>query len=285
MTRERAKILLSFLPLLVLMAAAYVYPAFSNVQRSFLSDDGVFVGWKNYADVLSAYYFADTLLYTLKIALAATAISMVIAVALSLALRETFAGKKIALFLFQHNLCVPHMAVAMMMLMLLSQTGVLSSIAYQAGLTGGATDFPWLVRDSGGRGIVLTFVWKYSPYIGMSALGILQGASREYEQQAATLGVGRAGRFVHVVLPTILPATSVATMIVFAAAFGEYEIPALLGSSSHRAFSVMLYLKYLDFTLQDKPQAYVLMVVMTVVLMAFILGFWFLVNRRRARRL
>lgn len=267
-----------FLPLLVLMAVAYVYPVLSNLRQSFLSGDGLFVGWQNYAEVLSGDYFWDSLFYTLRIALVTTCASMLIAIAVSLALRETFAGKKLALFLFQYNLCVPHIAVAMMMLMLFSQTGLLSAAAYRLGLTGGASGFPWIVRDSGGRGIILTFIWKYFPYIGLSVLGILQGASREFEDQAATLGVGRLRCFFHVILPAIIPAASVAAIIVFAAAFGEYEIPALLGASRHRAYSVMLYLKYYDFTLQNKPEAYVLMVMMTLVLMAVIVSFYFLTN-------
>ena len=78
----------------------------------------------------------------------------------------------------------------MMMIMLLSQVGVFSSIAYRAGLTGSARTFPWLVRDTRGIGITIAFVWKYFPYIGLSVPDVLQSVSPEYERQAATLGAG-----------------------------------------------------------------------------------------------
>ena len=272
---------LAFAPLLVLMAAAYTLPVLSNLIKSLQNERGEYVGLKNYADVLSSYYFLDSLRFTLRIALVTTVVAMVIAVVVALALRERFAGKKLVLFLFQYNICLPHIVAAMMMIMLLSQIGLLSSLAYRLGVTDSAKAFPWLVRDSKGLGITITFVWKYFPYIGLSVLGVLQGASRAYEAQAATLGVGRLKRFFHVILPQILPATAIASIIVFAAAFGEYEVPALLGASNHRTLSVMVYMKYCDLSTRDLPAAYVMMTLMSLVLMAFILVYYWLVTRKR----
>ena len=269
--------------MLLLMALAYLFPVFSNVVKSLQSSDGSFVGLQNYIEVLESYYFVDSLLFTLKIAFFCTAVSLCIALVAALALRESFAGKKLVLLLFQYNLGMPHIVVAMMMVMLLSQTGIASSVAFRLGLSDGAGSFPWLVRDSRGTGIIITFIWKYFPYIGLSALGVLQGASLEYEQQAAVLGVGKFKRFFHVVLPRIIPAVSTAAIIVFAAAFGEYEIPAILGSTAHRTLSVMVYLKYCDMSTKNPPQAYAMMIMMTLVLMLIILVFLALTGRGRRR--
>ena len=262
---------LSFLPLLVLMALGYVMPIASNIASSMQDDAGAFVGLDNYARVLESYFFTDTLLFTIRTAVASTAIAMVIAVVVALALRETFVGKKLVVFMFQFNLTLPRMAAAMMVLLLVSQTGLLSQISAALGITQGPSSFPVLIHDEQGLGLICAFAWKFFPYIGMSVLGILQGASREYEDQAAVLGVGRFKRFWHVTLPMIIPATSIAAIIVFAAAFGDFEMPMVLGSSSHRVLSTLTYLKYSDPTLMDKPASYVLMVVMSIVLIAIIL--------------
>lgn len=279
--QERFHRFLAFLPLCVLMAVAYTLPVLSNIVKSLQNESGEYIGLQNYADVLSSYFFKDSLLFTLRIALVTTVVAMVIAVVVALALRETFAGKRIVLFMFQYNLCMPHIVAAMMMIMLLSQVGVMSSLAYHAGLTESAQAFPWLVRDSRGIGITITFVWKYFPYIGLSVLGVLQSASPEYERQAATLGVGKWKRFFHVVLPQIIPATATASIIVFASSFGEYEIPALLGASSHRTLSVMVYLKYCDVYTRDLPAAYAMMTMMTLVLMAIIISYYLLTTGKR----
>lgn len=276
---------MTFLPMLLLMLLAYVFPIASNVAKSMQDKDGHFVGLQNYIYVLESYYFVDSLLFTLKIAFLCTLVSLCIAVVAAMALRESFAGKRLVLLLFQYNLGMPHIVVAMMMVMLLSQTGIASSIAFRLGFSEGAGSFPWLVRDSRGVGIIITFIWKYFPYIGLSALGVLQGASLEYEQQAAVLGVGKFRRFFHVVLPRIIPAVSTAAIIVFAAAFGEYEIPAILGSTAHRTLSVMVYLKYCDMSTKNPPQAYAMMIMMTLALMLIILAFFAVTGRgRRAEK-
>jgi putative spermidine/putrescine transport system permease protein len=265
------------------MAIAYLWPVFSNVQSSFQDETGTFVGLQNYTDVLQSYYFADTLLFSLRVSLISTIISMILAVILALALRETFVGKKLAVFVCQYNLSIPRMAAAMVMVFLISQTGWLSSLAHWLGLTDTAAEFPFLVYDAKGIGLIVVFVWKFAPYICMSVLGILQGASLEYEHQAATLGIGKLRRFIHVILPSIIPATSVASILVFAASFGDYEVPAILGSAQARPLSVMVYLKYLDPHLRDRPEAFVLMILMTCVLMAIIISYWLLATRGERR--
>ena len=282
--QKRTHRFLAFAPLGLLMAAAYTLPVLSNLVKSLQNEKGEYVGLKNYADVLSSYFFKDSLFFTLRIAFVTTFAAMMIAVVVALALRETFVGKRIVLFLFQYNLCMPHIVAAMMMIMLLSQVGVLSSLAYRAGLTDSAKAFPWLVRDSRGIGITIAFVWKYFPYIGLSVLGVLQSVSPEYERQAATLGAGRRQRFFHIVLPQIIPATATASIIVFASSFGEYEIPALLGASAHRTLSVMVYMKYCDMSTRDLPAAYAMMTMMSLVLMAVIVSYYLLTTGKRGER-
>ena len=268
---KRGSFIASFVPLIVLMAVGYVVPVATNIIGSLQDKNGGFVGFENWATVLTSYYFVDSLLFTLKVALISTALAMVIAVVCALALRNTFVGKKLVVLMFQFNLTIPRMAAGMMMLLLLSQTGMISQAAHYLGITQGTADFPYLVHDQAGMGLIIAFTWKFFPYIGMSVLGILQGASQEYEDQAAVLGVGRFKRFWHVTLPMIVPATSIASIIVFAAAFGDYEIPMVLGNSSHRVLSIFTYLKYSDPDFMNRPESYVLMVAMIIVLMAVIL--------------
>lgn len=271
--KEKLLLIASFLPIIALMMVGYVVPIFSNVAKSLQGAEGQFVGIDNYVQVLTSYYFLDSLAFTLKVALFSTALAMAIAIVVALALRETFVGKKLVVLMFQLNMTIPRMAAAMILMLFLSQTGWLSQIAHSLGLTQSASEFPWLVRDSGGLGLIIAFTWKFFPYIGMSVLGILQGASREYEDQAAVLGVGKFRRFCHVTLPMIIPATSIAAIIVFASAFGDYEIPAIMGGTEHRMLSIYTYLKYADPIMRDHTEAYVLMIFMSITLIAVILAY------------
>ena len=269
--QRRAGLILSFVPTIVLMALGYAIPVASVVVMSLEDDAGAFVGIQNYTDVLTSYYFLDSLWFTLRTAIISTALAMAIAVIVALALRQTFVGKKIVLLMFQFNMTIPRMAAAMMIILLLSQYGLIAQIAHGLGFIDSAAQFPWLIRDTEGLGLIATFTWKFFPYIGMSVLGVLQGASQEYEDQSATLGVGRVKTFFHVTLPMILPATSIASIIVFAAAFGDYEIPQILSGTTHRMLSVYTYQKYTDPAMMDKPESYVLMVMMSLVLIIVIM--------------
>ena len=271
--KKRFAIAIPFLPLLILMAVAYAWPIITIIQGSFTGDNGQPVGWQNYVDILNSYYFWDSLLFTVKVSLISTVLSMALAIVLALALRESFVGKKLALFISQYNLSIPRLAAAMMMVFLLSQTGFLSSLSHQLGLTESVGNFPWLVYDSKGVGLIVLFVWKFSPYIALSVLGILQSASLEYEQQAATLGIGRSKRFLHIIMPTVIPAIAVSSILVFAASFGDYEVPAILGSTKHRSVSVMMYLKYVDPDMKDRPEAFAMMILTSLVLVTIILTY------------
>ena len=81
---KKGSFIASFVPLIVLMAVGYVVPVASNIVMSMQDDYGTYVGLQNYIDVFTSYYFIDSMLFTLKIALCSTAIAMVIAVVVAL---------------------------------------------------------------------------------------------------------------------------------------------------------------------------------------------------------
>ncbi|MBK8027255.1 MAG: ABC transporter permease subunit [Chloroflexi bacterium] len=130
--------------------------------------------------------------------------------------------------LFQFNLPVPHLVAAVGILFLLSQSGLVSRRATALGLTSTPADFPVLVRDSSGWGIIITYVWKEMPFIRVIVLGVLKSLDESFVQAARNLGANAWQRFRHIVLPLIAPSLFSSSLIVFAFTFGAYEIPALV---------------------------------------------------------
>ena len=59
---------------------------------------------------------------------------MVSAVILAMAIRKTFIGKRLTLFLLQFDVSMPAVTCASMMLIAFSQTGFTSSLFYNLGL-------------------------------------------------------------------------------------------------------------------------------------------------------
>lgn len=223
-----------------------------------------------YAAVLASPDFLRSFLLTFHIAFTSTLLSAVLGVGAALLLRRRFAGRAAVGFLFRLNLTVPHAVGAIGILSLFAQSGTFARLAYHAGLIDGPADFPALVYDPFAVGIIAQYVWKEVPFIGVLALAQMQALGEDHEAVARTLGAGRGQAFRHVLLPLILPGVVRASAVVFAFAFGAYEIPALLGQSHPAALPVLAYRSYTDPDLAARPEAMAMAVVIAVLSAAIV---------------
>ena len=89
------------------------------------------LGLHGYASILISARYADGLGLSLWASLASTTISAGLAVGAALLIRRTSWSRKLALFLFQFNLPIPHIVAAIGVLFLLSQSGLLSRLGAQ----------------------------------------------------------------------------------------------------------------------------------------------------------
>ena len=184
---------------------------------------------QNYIAILTDSNFLQSLWLTFRIAFWSTFLSSVLAVAFALVLREQFAGSRVATFLFQVPLPIPHLVAANGIVLLVTQSGLLARAGVALGLMETPGEFPVMVFDRAGIAIILTFLWKEVPFIGLVVLAILQSVGPQLEEIAQTLGANRWQRFWFVLLPLIMPGILSTSIIVFAFVFASYEIPLLLG--------------------------------------------------------
>ena len=232
---RKAYRLLPLAPALALFIIFFIIPSVDSIVSSMHTNDGTFVGLDQYVTVFSSPEFGTVFSNTLMVAICSTTIAMILSIVFSLALRGTFIGKRMSLFMFQLNSAFPHMSVAIMMVFLLATWGYISTICYNIGVIENFFDFPKLVKGDSWIGTIISFSWKFAPFIGLSIISVLQSTSAEYEAQAATLGVGPLKRFVQITLPTIMPALVSTSLICFAYAFGSYEVPSMLSNNSTMA--------------------------------------------------
>ena len=226
-----------------------------------------------YAAVFTDRDFLRSFALSFYISFASTALSTVLAVAAALLLRKAFAGKRAVSFLFQLNLTVPHLVGAIGILYLFSQSGVFARLAHSAGVIAQPADFPAMVYDPAAIGIILQYVWKEVPFIGVVTLAVMQSVGDDYEAVARSLGASRAQAFRHVLLPMIMPGVLSASAIVFAFTFGAYEIPALLGQNHPVALPVLAYRLYTDVDLGARPQAMATAMVIAALSAVFVLAY------------
>ncbi len=227
--------------------------------------------------------FWSGLLLTLWVAGASTFLSAALAVGLALLLRRTFFGKKLSVFLFQLNLPIPHLVIAIGMLLLFSQSGLLARFAGELGLISGPRDFPILTRDRYGIGIILAYVWKETAFFGIIVMAILQSLGDDYEAVAQSLGANRWQRFRTVTLPLIMPGLMSASIIVFAFTFGSFEVPRILGVQHPQMLPVLTLDFFLNPDLNARAEGMASSIIIALIVLALVFLYMY-VSARTIRR-
>ena len=226
-----------------------------------------------YVAIFTDNGFIQSLVLTFHIAFTSTLIASILAVASALLLRPAFRGKRIVHFFFSLNLTIPHLVGAIGVLYLFQNSGLVSRIMTGLDLISKPADFPAMVFDPWAIGIIIQYVWKEIPFIGVIVLAILLSVGEDYESVARSLGANRWQAFRQVTLPLIMPGVVSASVIVFAFTFGAFEIPYLLGRTFPAALPVLAYQSYTDVDLAARPQAMAMAMVIafisTLLIMAY----------------
>lgn len=283
---KETKTWIMLLPSLLVIALLFIGPLIYSLLLSlnfFSITTHDTVGIQAYVDVLTDHRFFSSFIFSLQVAAIATIVSIAIAIIVSMTLRKTFIGRRIALFVYQFNIPVPHLVVAISVLLLFIQTGLVSRGMYALGLVTGPSSFPMIVFDRDGIGIMLAFILKFFPFIGIAILSLLLTTLSDYEDQAATLGANGLKRFWYVLLPMMMPSILFSSILVFAYAFGSYEVPFLLGSSSPKALSLLAYQDFANVDLNMRPEAMAIANIITGVVVALVIVAYLQLNTMNRR--
>ena len=206
-----------------------------------------------------------SILLTFVLATIATAISAAAGMGLALAFRNQARGSRTIGALLQIPIAVPHLALAVLLANLIGQSGWLARLTRLAGVIQVPADFPALVNDRYGFGIVIAYVLKETPFIALITLAMLRRIDSDYELAAATLGASAWQRFRYVTLPLAAPAVVSASLLVFAFIFGAYEVPFLLGRPYPAMLGVLAQRRFLSTDLADRPDAIAVAILMTLI--------------------
>jgi len=223
--------------------------------------------------------FWSGLTLSLWVAFCSTFVSAAIAIFVALLLRRTFFGKKLAVFFFQLNLPIPHLVIAVGMIMLFSQSGLVSRMLGELGLVTSPRDFPALTKDAYGIGIILAYIWKEVAFFGIIVLAILQSLGEDYEAVAQSLGANRWQRFRTVTLPLIMPGLMSASIIVFAFTFGSYEVPRILGVGYPTMLAVMSLDFFLNPDLNARAEGMALSMIIAFIVLVLIFIYMYITAR------
>ncbi len=207
--------------------------------------------------------FWTSLIFSLWISVASTIISAAVALTLAVWLSER--SRNSDTFALNWNLAFPHLVWSVAILLFLSQSGLLARWAATLGIIQMPADFPVLVRDRFGIGIILSYLGKEIPFLTITILSVLRSQSIGFDVVAENLGANRWQRVRYVTIPQVLPALLAGSLIVFGFIFSSYEVPALLGVGYPRALPVLALRFFLDPDLRARSEGMVISLIITLI--------------------
>lgn len=208
-----------------------------------------------YAEVFRNPDFVSSVWVSLKIALWSAVFACILGVPLSMALIKTHRAGGATLYAIRLPILVPHAVVAVFVVQILGQTGLLARLLFTLGLLEDYTQFPQLLYTPSYLGTVLAYLWKEIPFVAYFVLAFMSSISDTLGEAAENLGASPMRGFFEVTLPLSLNVIAKAFLIIFIFAFGGYELPLLLGSTLPKALSIQTYLSYMNPDLLQRPLA------------------------------
>jgi putative spermidine/putrescine transport system permease protein len=208
--------------------------------------------------------------FTLWISAASTLVAACLALLAVGWLDRPRRGRGVAAGVLHLNLAIPHVVWAVALVLVLSQSGIVARIAAAVGLVGVPADFPIVVRDRFGLGIVIHYATKEAPFLTLVAMALSRAQPRELGVIAQSLGATGLRRVRLVTLPAVLPGLGAASALVFAFVFGAYEAPVVVGVTSPRPLSVLGLDLFTSADLARRPEAMALGVLMAATVVAIL---------------
>lgn len=208
-----------------------------------------------FEDILANKEFLRSLSVSLYLALVSAFTAAALGVLVAAALVGLKKPNSAVVHIVRLPILVPHMVVAVFIVTIFSQTGLLARGAYALGLISDYAQFPQFLYTESFLGAILAYLWKEIPFVAYFVLALMSGISDTLGQAAENLGASPLRSFFQVTLPLTMPSILNAFLIIFIFAFGGYELPALLGPTLPKALPVLAYLEFSSPDLLNRPYA------------------------------
>jgi ABC-type sugar transport system permease subunit len=162
-----------------------------------------FIGLGNYIHLTQDKYFLNSVVVTLVFSFASVILEIILGVAIALVMNQDFKGRGILRALIIIPWALPSIVNASMWSWIFNANyGALNALLSQLGILHAYR--PWIADPTWAMVLlILTNVWKETPFTVIMVLAALQGIPTHLREAAVMDGAGAVRRFIHVVLPMI----------------------------------------------------------------------------------
>lgn len=208
-----------------------------------------------YKEIFTRPDMMDSVIYSLYIAAVSASVAVILGVLVCTVLVMRGSTKGTMMRVVQLPIIVPHVVVALFMINILSQNGLLARAAYAFGLIEEQQQFVQLLYDRQGIGIILAYLWKEIPFVVYFVIALMANINGRLGEAAVNLGASPWKSFCKVTLPLCMHTILSSFLIIFVFALGAYELPLILGPTSPKALPVQTYIQYTHPDLRNRPYA------------------------------
>jgi ABC-type spermidine/putrescine transport system permease subunit I len=226
-------ILLLVAPALAMVLALFVYPLAMSLVSAFTTKDGA-PSLDNFAKAFELY--GNDIVFTLVIVSVSTALTGLFAAAIGgyLILGAHPTAVAILRSLYRWPLFIPFIVAAQCMRTFLAKNGLMNNTLATLGLVNvgslsGLLDW---------RGIIVTFVWKETPFVALLVSGAMASLDRATIEAAANLGAGGLRILTEIILPQIAGLMVVGLTLAFVTMLSVLSVPIMISGGSPTMITV-----------------------------------------------
>lgn len=240
-------------PALVLLLGFAYYPAFQSFKFSMLRynlkmpNRIKFNGLDNYIYVLKDPVFIASVLRVLYFMAVATIVVMLISLGISLVLNKRFRGRGILRAIVIIPWALPPVVNGHLWKWIFNgDYGALNGLLYQLGII---EDYQfWLNNSFVALNLaVFLFVWRYTPFITILFLGVLQSIPEQLYEAAEVDGAGVFRQFFYITLSSLSRIGGIALILTLIASFNVFDGIYALMEFSESTKTPMIYNYELTF--------------------------------------
>ncbi|EKF43076.1 ABC transporter permease [Nitratireductor indicus] len=259
-------------PALIALLVFVAFPMLWVVRTSFNElEAGAYIvdalTLDNYTRFLGdSWYLINTLWFSIRIALIATAISVVCAYPVALYIART-AGlqRNILLALIMAPLLIGLVTLVYGWIVIFRGGGLLNSLMIALHVYDQPVRYMWDIK-----GVVILLVYIGAPYVVLSLLDSIERISPFLVEAARNVGASRWTAFWKIVFPLTMPGLYAGIVIVFALNFSAFAVPLMIGDSNTQMIGLVVYREAL--LNNDLPFASALSVIMVAVNAMILMG-------------
>jgi ABC-type sugar transport system permease subunit len=245
-------------PFVLIFCTFMVYPLVQSIilamQQTFGPKTTVFVGLKNFRDLLADHFFWLAMRNTFVYAVASVALQLPLALGLAMLLnRPRLKGRALFRLIFFSPALVGTVFVAMMFALMFHERAGLVNAFLRAIIPHFPQEFPWLQRYVM-PALIIASLWTSVGFNMVYFLAALQSVDRDSLEAADVDGANSWQKFLFVIIPEIAPVTGFVVLLSLIGSFQLFELPFILLNGpgpENRALTVVMYLYQYGFEVGD----------------------------------